>query len=199
MQSNNTDTERILSDREIIERILGGSQRDYAAIIDRYKDRAMALALRMLKNRQDAEEATQDAFVRAFKGLEHFRGASKFGTWFYRIVYNVCLTRLGRQKEEFVAVDFDEETVQLTDSAPWPQDSDIEVADTVAFVRRTIETLPAKYAITLSLFYVQELSLREISAMTDLPEGTIKVRLHRARALLLGELNKEFQKVREVS
>ncbi len=83
-------------DEQLIERIQQGEIRCFADLVDRHKDRALTVAVRLLRRREDAEEAVQDAFVRAFRGLAEFRGESRFSTWFYRILYNICLTRLRR-------------------------------------------------------------------------------------------------------
>jgi len=184
-----------LSDEEIIQKIRSGEERYFSQIVDRYKDRAMTLALRMLKNRQDAEEAAQDAFVRAYNGLDKFQGASRFGTWFYRIVYNVCLTKLGKAKEAFQTSEYSDESdykasVSLFSSGPHPG---FEQKDTIDFIRKCIGTLPAKYATILSLFYFQELSHQEICEVTQLPLGTVKVHLFRARAQLYGLLQKDLE------
>lgn len=79
------------SDNEIIKKIQDRAKHYYAQLVDRYKDRAFTLAVRMLKKKEDAEEATQDAFIRACNALNRFEGKARFGTWFYRILYNVCL------------------------------------------------------------------------------------------------------------
>jgi RNA polymerase sigma-70 factor (ECF subfamily) len=168
------------ADSEIIDDIRRGSKQAYARLIDRHKDRGMTLALRMLRNRQDAEEALQDAFVRAYNGLGRFDGTAKFATWFYRILYNVCLTRLGKRKGEFQAVEFDDEREYGAAGA----DAGYDAHDMVEFVKKVMETLPEKYATILSLFYIQELSHEEICEVTQLPLGTVKVHLFRARALL---------------
>src|SRR3990167_5004707 len=86
-------------DSSIIRRVLEGDKRAYAELVDRHKDRAMTLAMRMLSNRQDSEEALQDAFIRAFNALPRFEWRSSFSTWFYRIVYNVCATALSKRDE----------------------------------------------------------------------------------------------------
>jgi RNA polymerase sigma factor (sigma-70 family) len=184
-----------VSDDELIERIRGGAKHLYARLIDRYKDRAMTLSVRILKNREDAEEATQDAFVRAYNGLDKFEGNAKFGTWFYRIVYNVCLSRLGHTKDELLRVEYDDEKGYDVSSVRTVETGmqEFETHDMVDFIHRCIETLPAKYSTVLSLFYVQELSYEEIVEVTQLPLGTIKVRLFRARALLQERIQQEFQ------
>ena len=182
------------SDSEILEKIRGGAKHHYARLVDRYKDRAFTLAVRMLKNREDAEEAIQDAFIRAYNGLERFEGNAKFSTWFYRIVYNVCLTRLGKRKDDFIRIDYeDDEGYNLHDPALFSStENDIESRDMIALVKQTIESLPEKYASVLSLFYFQELSHGEICEITQLPLGTVKIHLFRARALLQKRLHHEL-------
>src|SRR5260221_905324 len=107
-----------LSDNEIIEIVRKGEKRRYAHLVDRYKDKAFTLALRMLKDRQDAEEVVQDAFVRAYNSLDKFQGTAKFGTWFYRILYNVCLTKLGKRKDHVRADEYDDEEVYEISGGP---------------------------------------------------------------------------------
>lgn len=182
-------------DNEIIEKIRLGDKRPYGVLVDRYKDKAMTLAMRMLRNRQDAEEATQDAFVRGYKGLNRFEGEAKFSTWFYRILYNVCLTRIGKRKEEFHTIDYeeDQEYTSLTGNLSDSPLSSVETLDLVEHVSRIMRELPEHYSTILSLFYLQQLSHAEICEVTELPLGTVKVRLFRARAMLQERLTKEFQ------
>jgi|ERR1051326_5965665 RNA polymerase sigma-70 factor (ECF subfamily) len=192
-----------ISDTEIIDKVRGGARHHFAALVDRYKDRAMTLSIRMLKNRQDAEEATQDAFVRAYNGLDKFEGTAKFGTWFYRILYNVCLTKIGNRKEGFVEYDdgmeyADEQRAPFGGAGPERKGNlsrDLETRDMIEFIKTIIEKLPPKYSTILSLFYFQELSHEEICEVTRLPLGTVKVHLFRARALLQERLQKEQESV----
>jgi len=182
------------SDNEIIERIRDGAKHHYAQLVDRYKDRAFTLAVRMLKNKEDAEEAAQDAFIRAYNALNRFEGKARFGTWFYRILYNVCLTRLGKRKEEFQRLDYDDDIDYNGFESAFTASgyNEYETNDMVEFVKKTMEALPEKYQTILSLFYFQDLSHEEISDVTQLPIGTIKTHLFRARAILQRLLQKEF-------
>lgn len=174
------------SDNEIIERIRDGAKHYYARLVDRYKDRAYTLAVRMLKNKEDAEEAAQDAFIRAYNALNRFEGKARFGTWFYRILYNVCLTRLGKRKEEFQRLDYNDniDYNELESAFTASGYNEYETNDMIEFVKKTMEELPEKYQTILSLFYFQDLSHEEISEVTQLPIGTIKTHLFRARAIL---------------
>lgn len=184
----------LISDNEIIEKIRKGGKHHYARLIDRYKDKAFTLSVRMLRDHQEAEEATQDAFIRAYNALDKFQGTAKFGTWFYRIVYNVCLTRLGKRKAEFTFMEYEEEGTNgsLKGIVSESLETQIETGDMVRFVKKIIETLPEKYGMILSMFYLQELSHDEICEVTQLPLGTVKVHLFRARAMLQERLANEF-------
>lgn len=185
-------------DYETIQRILSGDKRAYAGLVDRHKDRAMTLALRMLKNREEAEEALQDAFVRAFQALPRFEWKSSFSTWFYRIVFNVCSTRLSRRGGAlFVSTDEAEEgesTKELSsvDDAP---DVSLEKGELERIVQEEIAKLPTVYGSILTLFLVQDMSYGELVEVTGLPLGTVKVRLFRARDLLRRAVATRFQEV----
>ena len=172
-------------DFDVIQRILGGEKRAYSELVDRHKDKAMALAMRMLKNRHDAEEALQDAFVRAFNALPRFEWKSSFSTWFYRIVFNVCATNLSKKKEEFsVSLEEDEnQPLELPADDPTP-DVVYEASEFQNIVHGEIEKLPQAYAFILTLFLVQDMSYDEIVEVAGVSLGTVKNRLFRARTML---------------
>ena len=85
------------TDQELVRRVRAGETRSFADLVYRHKDKAMTVAIRMLKNREDAEEAVQDAFIRAFRALDRFEERARFSTWLYRIVFNVCSTMLSKR------------------------------------------------------------------------------------------------------
>ena len=174
-----------VSDDEIIEKVRNGGKRHYACLVDRYKDRAFTFALRILKNREDAEEAVQDAFVRAYNALEKFEGTAKFGTWFYRITYNTCLSKLGTKRAAFESIQYDEnEEYDVLSREHSDALAQLEHDDMIMLVKKIIDTLSPKYSSVLSLFYFQELSHEEICEVTQLPLGTVKAHLFRARVLV---------------
>ena len=172
------------SDTEIILRVREGDARAYSLLVDRHKERGMGLAYRMLRSREEAEEALQDAFVRAFKALPKFEMKSSFSTWFYRIVFNVCSTRLSRRRDADRAQDVDEQIVETQgDPDPLP-DEVMESGQTDAIIREEIDKLPEAYGMTFMLFALHEKSYDEIVEITGVALGTVKARLFRARALL---------------
>ncbi len=183
------------SDQDIIRRVIAGEQKAYAELVDRHKEKAMTLAIRMLKNRHDAEEALQDAFIRAFKALPGFEWKSSFSTWFYRIVFNVCSTALSKKGNTSV-VSIDDEhdkhlslEIQSTDDEP---DAEYEQKEFARIIKNEIELLEESYSTILTLFFLQEMSYEEIMSVTGLPLGTVKNRLFRARAQLRTAVLRHF-------
>ena len=181
-------------DYEIIQRVLGGEKRAFAELVDRHKEKAMTLAHKMLKNREDSEEALQDAFVRAYNALPRFEWKSSFSTWFYRIVYNVCATALTKREEGFYdSIDEADEDrkLDLESHAELP-DAEYESGEFESIVSEEIEKLPSVYASTFTLFFLQEMSYKEIVDVTGLPLGTVKGRLFRARIMIKEAVGKRF-------
>ena len=170
---------RNLSDQEIIDSVRKGNESDYSIIINRYKNKAFSMLKRMLKNEFDAEEVLQDCFLKAYNSLNSFKGEAKFSTWFYRIVYNTALTRLSSQKRkteaEMTSVEdhFDLESQYTAD--------DIEKKDLQEFVRDIITKLPERYSAIITMFYINEMSIEEISEVMQITVANVKVMLHRSR------------------
>jgi RNA polymerase sigma-70 factor (ECF subfamily) len=175
------------TDKQIIERVMGGDARAFGRLVDRHKAKAMAVALRILRNREEAEEALQDAFVRMYKALSSFEWKSSFSTWLYRIVYNTCITALGRRSEiERREIDSDEEydLPGAIESDELQPDMRVESDEVEKIVLGEIDKLPASYGTTFTLFAVQEMSYEEIVDVMGLPLGTVKARIFRARMML---------------
>ena len=174
------------NDGTIVQEVLAGNKRAFGELVDRHKEKAMTLAMRMLRNREDAEEAIQDAFVRAFNALPRFEWKSSFPTWFYRIVYNVCATQLSRRGEGFhtpIDTREDEDALSLP-SAELPPDIRYESVEFEQIVLKEIEKLPLAYSSVCTLFFVQDMSYDQIVEVTGMPLGTVKVRLFRGRIML---------------
>jgi len=171
-----------LSDIEIIESILKGNENDFALLIDRYKDKGYSLLCNMLKNNMDAEEALQDSFVKTYKALQTFRKDSKFSTWFYKIVYNTGLTVISGKKRKV------EMEMNSIDDIYYLKDEDNEAYSTSdnakEYLFKMVDKLPIRNSLVLILFYIDNLSIKEISEVLDLSLVNTKVLLHRARNLL---------------
>jgi RNA polymerase sigma factor (sigma-70 family) len=177
-----------LTDYEIIESVKRGNHSDYALIIDRYKNKAFSLLVRMLKNEMDAEEVLQDCFLKAFKSIGNFRQESKFSTWFYRIVYNTALTRLSAKKRKI-----ENEMSSIEDHINIKSDYDFnltEKKDISEFVQKIIKQLPANFASVINMFYLDNMSCDEIASVMETSVSNIKVMLYRSRNMLRDLLQK---------
>ena len=176
-----------LSDHEIISRVLSGNTRSFADLVERHKDKAMTLAMRMLRNREEAEEAVQDAFVRAFNALGQFEKRSTFSTWLYRILFNVCSTILSKRGEPMQSISSDKIKEEWEDEIPDFSEIPDSIVEGEEFRRQVIEALnelPPLYSGIATMFYLDDLSYEEIVTITGSPLGTVKARLFRARAML---------------
>ena len=189
------------TDSEIIRRVINGDQRAYAELVDRHKDKAMTLAVRMLKNRSEAEEALQDAFVRAYRALPSFERKSTFSTWFYRIVFNVCSSALNKRgSNNLLSIDIENDDELKTEIPSDDDEPDIELEskEFSEIVRREISVMEESYSSILTMFFLQEMSYEEIISVTGLPLGTVKNRLFRARMQLRTAVLRHFSEMKQM-
>lgn len=185
------------SDKEVVNRILQNDKPAFAELIARYKDKGFSLAIKMLKNREDAEEALQDAFIRAFKALHNFQWNSSFSTWFYRIVFNVCYSRLNSESEKFSLKgssisNMEEDRIDELGQDTTTPDKIYVQQEIQTVVKQEIDNLPSHYSIVLNLFLLQEQSYEEIVSITGVNMGTIKAQISRARSLLRVRVGKRL-------
>ena len=167
-----------------INRILAGEQQLYAQLVDKYKSYAYTIAQKILQNKPDAEEASQDAFIKAYHHLAGFNQTSKFSTWLYRIVFNTSISYKRKNRRQFISI---ENTI-----IEYRQEADgmLEKMDKKKFLNQAMAKLNDADRTALSLFYLQEFSLEEIEEITGMHANTAKVRIHRARQRLADELKK---------
>jgi len=188
------------TDNEIIGHIREGDARTFSLLVDRHKERGMSLAFRMLRNREEAEEALQDAFVRAFKALPGFEMKAAFSTWFYRIVFNVCATRLSRKGDPLRGMLEQEEEAFENRGSPDPlPDQVLESDQTAEIIQEEIGKIPEVYGTTFTLFALHERTYDEIVEITGVPLGTVKARLFRARTMLRDAVARRLHMKREKS
>jgi RNA polymerase sigma-70 factor (ECF subfamily) len=188
-----------LNDNEIINQVLSGDHQAYAGLVSRYQNYVFTLALRMVKNREDAEEVAQDAFIKAFKYLADFKGASKFTTWLYTIVNNTGITFLRKRKLEIHSLD-NEKVFEVADNQDSGLRADrIEQKSKLAMVNEAIGLLSTDDSQIITLFYKAEQSLEETAQILGIEVNTAKVRLHRARTRLKEKMENNFaQEVRDL-
>lgn len=173
---------RNLSDQEIIDSVRRGNDSDYSIIVNRYKNKAFSMLRRMLKNEFDAEEILQDCFLKAYKSLSVFKGEAKFSTWFYRIVYNTALTKLSSQKRKTESEMTSVEDHFYLESAYGS--NEIEKTNMNEFIHELISKLPERYSAVITMFYLNEMTIDEISEVMGITVSNVKVMLHRSRNAL---------------
>lgn len=178
-----------LEDTHYIKLTRQGDTQAFGLLVQKHQRLVYTLALRMLKNTEEAEEAAQDAFVKVYQSLSGFEGKSKFTTWLYRIVYNECLGRLRKNKTYIALVDDTMET--LEEPADFLDGLEIlHREERAALVKKSIEMLHPTEAAILTLFYLEDQPVKEIAVVTGKSESNVKVQLFRARKHLESNLKK---------
>ena len=180
------------NDQYIIEKIINGDTNAYSVLVDRYKDLVYTLALRMVKNREEAEEVSQDTFIKVYKSLGKFKGDSKFSTWIYKVAYNTCLDRIKKYKKEHLSIQIDEFTERHLKTVETVLDT-IEKAEKSKAIKQCLELLPSDDAFLLTLFYFEEQSLEEIAEIIGLTANNVKVKLFRSRKKLAKIMEQQLQ------
>jgi RNA polymerase sigma-70 factor (ECF subfamily) len=179
------------NDQVYIQAILEGDTNAFTVLVDSYKDLVYTLALRMMKHTEEAEEAAQDTFVKAYKSLNKFKGDSKFSTWIYRVAYNTCLDRLKKNKRQQYTVEINEYTehqVKTLDNAL----DQIEAKEKEQTIQDCLALLPSEDSFLLTLYYFEELSLEEIGKIVSLKPNNVKVKLFRSRKKLATILKRKL-------
>jgi RNA polymerase sigma factor (sigma-70 family) len=181
-----------LTDTEIIKRILQGDQAIFATLVQRYQQYVFTLVLRFTDSREDAEEVSQDVFVKAYRSLADFRGDAKFSTWLYTVVRTSCITFLRKKRLDTTSIDNERTALQLENRESGFNANTIEQKSRHAMVNQAIRLLSPDDSQLITLFYKGEQSLEEIGKIMRLEPNTVKVKLHRARNRLREKLEKHF-------
>ncbi len=178
-------------DIALLKRIQAGDRLAYKELINRHKDYAFTVAYRILNSREDAEEIAQDAFLQVFKSIGSFNYEAKFTTWFYRIVFNAALMQ--KRKNRIFTEDISESSQASLVSNLSDSSEDIRKSERQQAIRQAMQQLQPDDVLLITLFYLQEQSLEEIAAITQISADTAKVKLHRARKRLADEMKKYWK------
>lgn len=176
-------------DRFYIGQVLNGDTSAYSALVDRHKQMVFTIVVKVLRNREDAEEVAQDVFVKAFEALSTFKAKAKFSTWLYRIAYNSAISRSRKKKPEFTAIDeemIDNYTIDTVSRSV----NELSKNEQIAALNSLMEKLPEEENLLLTLFYKKEKSIDEISEITGYSASNVKVKLYRIRKRMYDELKR---------
>ncbi len=170
-------------DNHYIDRVLDGDVPAYAFLVAKHKNLVFSIALKILNNREDAEEIAQDCFLKAFQALGTFEKKSQFSTWLYRIVYNAAISKTRKKRLELVPMDnyvinnYTEDNVAAAIGEIDPEEQKV-------MIESAMEHLTDDESLLVTLFYKGENSIEDISNITGLSMSNVKVRLHRIRKKL---------------
>ncbi len=178
---------RVGDDSDLEERLRRGEPRAFEDLVIAHQHRVFGVALRMLRNRSEAEEIAQEVFLRVHRAVEDFRGEAKLSTWLYAITSRLCLNRLA-SGERRMAREGEESLERLRGDAD--PAAHVERVELEAALQRAITELPEERRIVVVLRDFEGLSYEEIAAALDLPLGTVRSRLHRARTDLKEKLER---------
>jgi RNA polymerase sigma-70 factor, ECF subfamily len=187
------------SDEQLVRRAQADDERAFGELVNRYEAKVYSLALKMLRNPEDAEDVLQDTFLRAYRGIKSFQGHSTFSTWIYRITANSALMRLRKRQLPTVSIedaDEREAPINIADWAPGPVERMLNQETQVA-MNEAVESLPPEFRQVFVLRDIEELSNAEVAEILDLSVAAVKSRLHRARLKVRNRLAAYFSEPKQ--
>jgi RNA polymerase sigma-70 factor (ECF subfamily) len=169
-------------DSALVERCRAGDDLAFTALVDRYKDLVFGLIVRLVGDRQRAEDLGQEVFLRVHRGLPYFRGEASLSTWIYRIVLNLCAQERGRRGPEVSLDETDARGRPRVEAAQADRSySDLELKDRL---RKALDQLPDHYRVLIAAHYLDGVRYEALAEALGVPLGTVKTHLHRAKRRL---------------
>jgi RNA polymerase sigma factor (sigma-70 family) len=189
MEVNANFSDNAKNDFKLVSRAREGDQKAYADLMHRYKDSIYFMALKMVNNKEDAMDLTVETFAKAFEKLDKYQPEFAFSTWLFRVGTNNCIDFIRKKKLNTTSMsgmiddDGDERPLQIKSDTLNPEEASMKKEQSQT-LKVLIDSLPARYRNLIVLRYFDELSYEEIAEQLDLPLGTVKAQLFRARYLL---------------
>ncbi|WP_321287877.1 sigma-70 family RNA polymerase sigma factor [uncultured Sunxiuqinia sp.] len=189
MELNPNLSDKAQQDFALVESALKGDEKAFAKLLSKYKDAIYFMLLKMVNNKSDAEDLTIEAFGKAFKNLHQYSPSYAFSTWLFKIASNNCIDFLRKKKGVHVSIENsqdgndNEQSVRLKSKDPDPEERLIRIQKAI-LLRRIVHKLKPRYRTLVELRYFREFSYEEIAKELDLPLGTVKAQLFRAREML---------------
>ncbi len=187
-------SDKAQQDYKLVQRAIKGDQQAYALLMDRYRDSIYFLLLKMVNNKDDADDLTIEAFGKAFKNLKQYTPNFAFSTWLFKIASNNCIDFIRRKKKRTLSIDRRQEsedgmetTIHLKSDMLDPEEKFVK-KQKIKMLHEIVKKLKPRYRELVELRYFQELSYEEIAQKLDIPLGTVKAQLFRAREFLQGIL-----------
>ena len=186
------DASAVAAERALVERCRSGDERAFQELVDLHKDLVFALIARTVQDLSRAEDLAQEVFLRVHRGLPYFRGEARLSTWIYRIVANVCVQDHGRGAPtvSLDALQADSAPGAVLPSVADRQFGDLELRDRL---EKAIARLPANYRLLIAAHYLQGIQYEDLAEALEMPLGTVKTQLHRAKQQLRRLLETELK------
>lgn len=181
----------------IILQVINGNTGAYKLLIDAYKDLVFTLVIKIVRNREVAEEVAQDVFLKAYHSLGNFKNESKFSTWLFRIAYNTAISRI--RKKTITTLTIDDSIIEnfTTDAVQENLDS-IDNEERLSILKLALNDLNEDEQLLIDLFYFHHQSIEEICKITGLTDSNVKVKLHRTRKKLYESMDNRLKKIKVV-
>lgn len=194
-------SEKAKYDYNLVKLAVKGNQSAYAELMKRYRDSIYFMLLRMVNNKDDADDLTMEAFTKAFGKLDQYTPHFAFSTWLFKIASNNCIDYIRKQRQTILSLDrtfTDEEggerPVDIKEENPDPEEKFIK-DQKIKLMQDVVQSLKPRYRMLVEMRYFKEYSYEEISEHLDLPLGTVKAQLHRAREFLFNILKSRQQSI----
>lgn len=169
-----------------------GDTNAFVHIVRRYQRMVFTIVSKIVTNTEDAEDITQEIFIKIYQSLAKFRGDSEFSTWLYRIAYNTAITEVRKTKREFIS--FDDMAEKVPDVEISDTIDDLNTEERLEYLDAVLKQLNPEDALLITLFYLNNQSVQEISEISNLSQSNVKVKLHRTRKFMNSEINKLISK-----
>jgi len=194
MELDITLSSKAKEDLKLVEAALIGEEKAFRKLMNKYRKSVYFMVLKMIRDASDAEDVTQESFTKAFANLEKFDQKYAFSTWLFRIATNICIDFIRKKKLDTQSIhsqgnDEDSYEIQLKDSSVLDPDATLMKSQRSEYVHIAVNKLAEKFRILIELRYYDELTYEEISEKLEIPLGTVKAQLHRAKELLIETLS----------
>jgi len=176
------------NNQDYIRQVKAGDFKAFSHIVSDYQQMVFTIVSKIVNNREDAEDITQEIFIKVFKSLNSFKEESEFSTWLYRIAYNTALSEI--RKRKIVFSPFERDFSTLKDEEINDNIEDLGVEERIFYLEQALKTLPAEDALLITMFYLDNQTIDEIGRISNLSQANVKVKLHRIRKKLAIEINK---------
>lgn len=178
-------------EKKMIAQIINGDTNAFSSLVDKYQNLIFHVVKRVVPEQMDAEDISQEVFVKVYRSIGSFKYQSKLSTWIAKTAYLTALNHVKKNKRRLTE-DYPEDVIGLKSDQDSPEEQ-LSKKNTSEYLNKLIEQLPEQYRIVVTLFHLEEFSVEEINETTGMPEGTIKSYLYRARKMLKDKI-KDFLK-----